>query len=78
MTDRVIIGVVLPEGYTGASDFATDCKCEVIGTCSEEVYLRASKPYWPTMDEAYRWIKSNPKTAAEILAEVASGDGGPK
>lgn len=38
--DRRIIAVVLPEGYTGASDFAKDCNVEVIGTCSESVFLR--------------------------------------
>lgn len=29
-----------------------------------------SEMYMPTMDEAHRFIKSNPKTSAEILAEV--------
>lgn len=71
MTDRMIIGVVLPEGYTGGSDFAKDCNVEIVGCCSEQVFERMSKPLWPTADEAYRWIKSNPQTAADFLKEIS-------
>lgn len=47
--DRRIIAVVLPEGYTGASDFAKAYNVEVIGTCSESVFLReySSEPDQP-------------------------------
>lgn len=34
--------------------------------------IEYAAPYMPTMDEAYRFIKSNPKTSADILAEVSA------
>lgn len=36
----------------------------------EQPVAEREPPYTPTMDEAYRFIKSNPVTSAEILAEV--------
>jgi hypothetical protein len=45
---RLVIGVVLPEGYTGASDFAEDCGVEVLGTCTADVFLRTQ----PSVDPA--------------------------
>jgi len=41
------------------------------GEMTEE--LKHSEPYMPTMDEAYRFIKSNPKITAEILVETSAG-----
>lgn len=36
--DRMVIGVVLPEGYTSGSDFAKDCNVEVLGHCTESLF----------------------------------------
>jgi hypothetical protein len=69
MTDRTIIGVVLPEGYTSGSDFAKDCNVEVIGMCIEDVFLRAASGAL-TMDQVHRLMKSNLKTTVEMLDEI--------
>jgi len=42
-----------------------DAACAAIGTD-----FMNRQNYIPTMDEAYRFIKSNPNTAADILAEI--------
>lgn len=44
MEDRMVIGVVLPEGYTSGSDFAKDCNVEVLGHCTESLFKTLKRP----------------------------------
>ena len=73
MTDRRIAAVIVPEGYDDAEEFAEDNGLELVGTGTEDEFKRliTSKPFMPTMDEAYRFMESNPKTSAEMLAEIS-------
>ena len=47
VNDRLVIAVVLPDGYTGASDFAADCNVEVIATFTEGWLKRVMKHAYP-------------------------------
>lgn len=73
MTDRPIAGVIVPDVYDDATEFAEDNGVELVGECTEDEFKRRclSKPFMPTADEAYRWMKSNPLTSADMLKEIA-------
>jgi hypothetical protein len=71
MNKPVAQGCRARAGNTGANDPQDcdfpDCGCDV---AAREPLKERAPLYMPTMDEVYRFIKSNPVTSAEILAEV--------